>query len=173
MQESGENPVQTEGKTLKKKRSQEAKVGRHKWNQQLLKRILAEVRDTREIQRIILNGLKGAGYFHFDKPIVERLACRDQVDVDILGVVHEASLRGIFPKDAAKQLRQYCLKYYDVSRRLVRMNKRLEHETGERLFEKRGHRWALTRFAFEVWGETQEDEEIRERALAGPSAQRE
>jgi hypothetical protein len=37
------------------------------------------------------------------------------------------------------------------------MNKRLEHETGEKLFEKRGWKWALTPFAFDVWGETEEE----------------
>jgi hypothetical protein len=37
------------------------------------------------------------------------------------------------------------------------MNKRLEHETGEKLFEKRGWYWALTSFTFEVWGETEKD----------------
>ena len=41
-----------------------------------------------------------------------------------------------------------------MSRRIVRMNKRLHFEVDELLFEKRGHRWALTRFAFDVWGET-------------------
>jgi hypothetical protein len=41
--------------------------------------------------------------------------------------------------------------------RILRMNKGLEHETGEKLFEKRGWYWALTSFAFEVWGETEKD----------------
>jgi len=31
-------------------------------------------------------------------------------------------------------------------------NKRLRLETGEDLFEKRGHKWALTGFGFETWG---------------------
>jgi hypothetical protein len=35
------------------------------------------------------------------------------------------------------------------------MNRRLKLETGELLFEKRGRRWALTRFAFDVYGETE------------------
>jgi len=41
--------------------------------------------------------------------------------------------------------------------RILRMNKRLEHETRGKLFEKRGWYWALTGFAFEVWGETEKD----------------
>jgi hypothetical protein len=40
------------------------------------------------------------------------------------------------------------------------MNKRLHFETGEILFEKRGQKWALTRFAFEVWGETEAEYSI-------------
>ncbi len=31
------------------------------------------------------------------------------------------------------------------------MNKRLYFEAGELLFEKRGHKWVLTMFAFEVY----------------------
>jgi hypothetical protein len=126
-----------------------------KYNQQLLKRVLVEVREVREIERIILNGLKGAGYFHFGRSMAERLACRDEVDLDICENLREAGPDGVFPKDVAKLLSQ-GLEHYDVSRRIVRMNKQLEHETGERLFEKRGWKWALTRFAFDIWGETEE-----------------
>jgi len=67
-------------------------------------------------------------------------------------VLEESSARRIFPKDVAKQLSQYGLKYYEVSRRILHMNKRLTHETGEKLFEKRGWKWALTSFAFDIWG---------------------
>jgi hypothetical protein len=172
MQEISENPVQSAEKNIRRRRSHEEKIGRLKYNQQLLKRVLGKVEEVRDMQRIILNGLKGAGYFHFDRPVIERLACQDQVDLEICEILHEAGSDGVFPKDVAKELGQ-GLEYYGVSRRIVRMNKRLEHQTGERLFEKRGHRWALTRFAFEVWGETEEDEEVRECALTGPSAERE
>ena len=77
--------------------------------------------------------------------------------MDILDAVYETGLQGIFPKDVAKQLNQYSLKYYEVSRRILRMNKRLARETGERVFEKRGWKWALTRFALDVWGEDNEE----------------
>ena len=35
---------------------------------------------------------------------------------------------------------------------------------GEFLFEKRGHRWAVTKFGFEVWGKSKKefDEEVKE-----------
>jgi hypothetical protein len=144
----------------KKRRSQSDKVGRLKYNQQLLKRVLAGIEEVRDMQRVILNGLKGAGYFSFDVPMLQRTACVDRVDLEILQRVHEVGVQGVFPKDVAgwvNKLGDFGLRYYDVSRRIVRMNRRLERETGELLFEKRGHRWALTAFAFRVWGETEKE----------------
>jgi hypothetical protein len=157
MQEANELVVQAAEKQPKKGRSREEKIGRLKYNQQLLKQVLRKVEEIQESQRIILNGLKGAGYFHFEVPMIQRLACQDQVDLDILDAVYEAGQGGIFPKDVATQLGQYGLKYYEVSRRILRMNKYLARETGERIFEKRGWKWALTRFAFDVWGEGSEE----------------
>jgi len=149
MQEISENGVQKP----EKRRTRADRIGRIKYNQQLLKQVLAEVKDMRHVQRIILHGLKGAGYFQFSVPMLEKFSCRDQVDLEILEAVREAGPQGAFPKDIAKRLSQYGLEYYHVSRRILRMNKRLEFETGERLFEKRGWKWALTSFAEEVWGE--------------------
>lgn len=40
------------------------------------------------------------------------------------------------------------------------MNKRLTYETEEKLFEKRSWKWALTRFAFDVWGEAARAENV-------------
>jgi ATP-dependent RNA circularization protein (DNA/RNA ligase family) len=153
-QESAIWPVQRPEKRLEK-RSQEGKIGRLKYNQFLLKRVLFEIRQIREAQRVILNGLKGAGYFHFDIPLIQRLACVDEVDLEILERLHTVGREGILPKDVAADLPQWKMKHYNVSRRILRMNKRLEHETGERLFEKRGWKWALTRFAFESYGDVE------------------
>jgi hypothetical protein len=140
------------------KRGQSDKIGRLKYNQFLLKRVLTEIKELRNFQRIILNGLKGAGYFHFDLPLIQKFACVDQADLGILEYVMEAGLKGVLPKEIVKNLNpDYNVKYYDVTRRIVRMNKRLIHEVGEALFEKRGQKWALTRFAFDVYGATEEE----------------
>ena len=149
----GESLVESAGKS-RKKRSREDKVGRLKYNQLLLKRVLAKLEKVEEAQRVILNGLKGAGYFSFNASFIQKLACRDEVDLEIVERVREAGVQGVFPKDVAARLQRYGLAYYDVSRRIVRMNKRLKAETGELLFEKRGHKWALTSFTFENWGKT-------------------
>ena len=155
VQESEVKPVQK----LKKKRSPEEKHGRQRWILTLQERILARLDRIEEAQGIILNGLKSAGYFRYTVPFVQKVSCVDAVDLNI--IIKETGVKGIFPKDAAKQvnlIEAYDLKYYNVSRRIVRMNKRLKKKTGECLFEKRGHKWALTSFAFEVWGETEKNE---------------
>lgn len=143
----------------KKGRSQEEKIGRLKYNQFLLKRLLSAVVEVREMQRVILNGLKGAGYFNFDLPAVQKLACKSQLDLEILELVHQAGRPGVLPKDIAKALPEYKnqkgnpIKQYYVTRQIDRMNKRLGHETGEVLFEKRGWCWALSQFGFESYGD--------------------
>jgi hypothetical protein len=152
-QESEVFPAQS----TKKRRSGEERIGRLKYNQYLLKRVLTEIGEVREMQRIILNGLKGAGYFHFDVPLIQKYACEDQVDAEILQLVYQAGREGILPKDVAADLAEYHLRHYHITRRVHRMNRRLEHEIGERLFEKRGWKWALTNFGVEIWGETEKD----------------
>lgn len=147
-QASGPSGVQCH----RKGRTKEEKIGRLKYTLQLLKDVKKEIHELREMQRVILNGLKGAGYFHFDTPLIQKLACVDQVDLEILQRVFETGRGGIFPKDVAAALPEYHLHHWHVSRRIVRMNKRLRLETGEDLFEKRGHKWALTSFGFETWG---------------------
>lgn len=157
MQETDGNSVQNGGKRPLKRRSQAEKVGRLKYILQRLDCVAADVKETREMERVILNGLKGAGYFHFDRPMIERLACQDRFDLEICDILHEVGSSGLFPKDVAARIGE-GLRHYHVSRRIVRMNKRLMHETGERLFEKRGWKWALTTFGFEMWGEGSKEE---------------
>lgn len=155
-----DKPVQTPEKAPKKHkktRSQSDKVGRHKYNQQLLKRCLAEIDDIKRELRWIRRMLERLGIAEYTVSDVERFAVVDEVDREIIQCVLEAGALGIFPKDvaAAPALVKYRLKYYHVARRIVRMNKKLHFETGKVLFEKRGHRWALTSFGFDVWGETE------------------
>ena len=175
-QESSLQPVQR----LKKGRTLEEKMGRVKWNSVLLNRVLDEVKllrkeleaekmarredfkELRALQRLILNGFRGYGLLKYTPPMLQRFACGDAVDLAIVDVVSRAGAPGVLPKDVALDvsLREYGLKHYHVSRRIVRMNKHLFEEIKECLFEKRGHRWALTSFAFESWGRTGEEFEV-------------
>jgi hypothetical protein len=60
----------------------------------------------------------------------------------------------MLPKDLAMCLERFKVTRHQISRRILRMNKRLEKEFGEHVAEKRGWHWTLTGFAVEVWGET-------------------
>jgi len=140
-------------KSRSKGRSQAEKVGRLKYNQQLLKRALHDLEEVKLMQRTILAGLKGMS--HFGKPMIQKIACIDEVDVLILEFLYETGNAGLLPKDLAAKLVEFTVRRHQVSRRILRMNKRLEKEIGEKLAEKRGWHWALTSFAFEVWGEVE------------------
>ena len=88
-----EKPVQNQ----KKKRSQSDKIGRLKYNQQLLKQTLAEVEEVKLMLRTIFAGLKGS--FNFEQSLIERIACKDEVDREILQLLFESGNPGLLPKD--------------------------------------------------------------------------
>lgn len=103
--------------------------------------------------RTIFAGLKSS--FNFEQSMIERVACVDEVDRKILRLLFEAGSPGLLPKDLAAKLEGFKVKRFQVSRRILRMNKRLEKEFGEKVAEKRGWHWALTRFTLEAVGETE------------------
>ena len=99
--EETEKPVQNQ----KKKRSQSDKIGRLKYNQQLLKQTLAEVEEVKLMLRTIFAGLKGS--FNFEQSLIERVACEDEVDREILQFLFEAGSPGLLPKDLAAKLEKF------------------------------------------------------------------
>jgi hypothetical protein len=150
-QGSGEKVVQTV-KTEKKRRSAEEKIGRIKHNQVMLRQCLTEIAGLRAEVKVLRNAMESAGWMRFSAVQVQGWSFGDKVDEAIFDLVKTSGENGMFPKDVAAQLCQFDLAYYDVSRRMVRMNRRLKAESGHVLFEKVGHKWALTRFAFEMHG---------------------
>jgi hypothetical protein len=149
--EETEKPVQNQ----KKKRSQSDKVGRLKYNQQLLKQTLAEVEEVKLMLRTIFAGLKGS--FNFEQSLIERVACEDEIDREILRLLFEAGVLGLLPKDLAVKLEKFKVARHQVSRRIIRMNNRLKKEFGEYAAEKRGWHWALSSFATNSWGTTEKE----------------
>ena len=147
--ETTEKPVQNP----KKKRSQSDKIGRLKYNQQLLKQTLAEVEEVKLMLRTIFAGLKDS--FNFDKSLIDRIACQDEVDREILRLLFEAGSFGLLPKDLQARLERFKVTRHQISRRILRMNKRLEKEFGECIAEKRGWHWSLTSFTMNSWGQTE------------------
>jgi hypothetical protein len=147
--ETSEKPVQI----TKKKRSQSDKIGRLKYNQQLLKQTLAEVEEVKLMLRTIFAGLKGS--FNFEQSLIERVACEDEIDREILHSLFEAGSYGLLPRDLAVKLDRFKVLRHQVSRRILRMNKRLEKEFGEHVVEKRGWHWALSSFGFEAFRDSE------------------
>ena len=163
-QDFGEKTVQSKGEAaekVKKKRSQADKVGRHKWNQQLLKQVKDRQDLIFEQLRWVRQKLDRLGEADYSQADIEHFAVLDDVDKEIVQRLLEVGVDGALPKDVAAEVNRrvgYSLRYYEVSRRLLRLNKKLHFETGKVLFEKRGHRWALSGFAFEVYGASIADE---------------
>ena len=65
------------------------------------------------------------------------------------GLLFEAGSPGLLPKDVATKLERFHVTRHQVSRRILRMNKRLKKEFGEQIVEQRGWHWALTKFTIE------------------------
>jgi hypothetical protein len=49
--------------------------------------IQSDIEEVKLMQRTIFAGLKGL--FHFEKPMIQRIACVDQVDAEILELLFE------------------------------------------------------------------------------------
>lgn len=78
----------------------------------------------------------------------------DEVNREILQLLFEAGSHSVLSMDWAAKLARFKVTRHQVSRRILRMNKRLEKEFGEHAAEKRGWHWALTGFVVEAWGES-------------------
>jgi hypothetical protein len=139
-------------KVKKRKHSQSDKIGRLKYNQQLLKQTLAEIEQVKLMLRTIFAGLKRS--FIFDQSLIEGIVCTDEVDKEILQILREVGSAGMLPKDLQSKLVSFKVTRHQISRRIIRMNRRLEKELGEQIAEKRGWHWALTSFTAYSWGKT-------------------
>ena len=93
----------------------------------------------------------------FGKALIDRVACKDEIDREILQLLFEAGSLGLLPKDLAVKLERFKITRHQVSRRIQKMNKRLAKEFGEQIAEQRGWSWALTSFARDSWSKTEEE----------------
>jgi hypothetical protein len=149
--ETTQNPVQRAEKTVKKQRNQSDKVGKHKYELQLLKRIEDRLDSfDRRLSRIE-QGLKPS--FVFERSFIEEVACNDEVDRSILRVLFEAGSSGLLPKDIAEKLVRFGVLRFQVSRRILRMNKKLNTKLNETVAERVGWHFTLTSFVRDNWGE--------------------
>ena len=141
----------------RKKRKIWMKKGSYKYLLQLLHGIRREIRELRRTQRYMIQGLEHT--FLFDDDYIKTIACRDEVDHEILAALYRAGPPGKLPKDVAAELAEYKLNPWNVTQRIRRMNKRLDRHIAKAVAEKRGLKWVLTGWAYHNWGATKEEME--------------
>ncbi len=157
--EASDKPVQNMAnsgeKAAKTKRSQADKVGKLKYLLAKDKKLDRDVAEIKLILRVIFAGLKDT--LHFEKSLIEEAACRDEVDKAILQVLFEAGSPGLLPKDIAAKLSEFKVARQQVTRRIIRMNKRLAKELDSTVVERRGWCWAMTSFGMDAFKASEKD----------------
>jgi hypothetical protein len=140
---------------------QQVKGGTYKHLQKVLRRIEGKIDDIRRTQRYEIKGLDLAGYLIFDQNYVHEVVCTNEIDTFALEELYGAGEDGMLPKDIASALnKQFHTRHYQpwhIRFILRRMNSKLEVQIGERVAEKSGMRWALTRFGRKAWGLRKEE----------------
>jgi hypothetical protein len=71
---------------------------------------------------------------------VSMVACEDEIDVALLNAIRESMATG---RQSGELAAQFDIDHRDISRRIYRMNKRMEQKIGENTIEKHGHKWKL------------------------------
>jgi hypothetical protein len=121
------------------RRSGEDKISRGKWIVRTLKRMEDRQKRIDRRTRMLAAGLREL--FMLGEDYVSMVSCQDEIDVAILSALREAGTTGRQTGELAAQL---DIDHRNISRRIYRMNKRMEEEIGETIIKKRGHKWKLT-----------------------------
>ncbi len=157
--EASDEPVQnmpfSAPKVPKAKRSQADKVGKLKYLLAKDKKLDRDVAEIKLLLRVIFAGLKD--FLHFEKSVIEEAVCEDEIDKAILQVLFEAGAPGLLPKDIASKLTEFKIARHQVTRRIVRMNKRLAKELDSVVVERRGWCWAMTSFGVDAYKASEKD----------------
>jgi len=114
------------------------KVGRRKWIIRTLKRMEDRQKRIDRRTRMLAAGLREL--FMLGEDYVSMVACQDENDVAILSALREAGATG---RQSGELSAQLDVDHRDISRRIQRMNRRMEQEIGENIIQKRGHKWKL------------------------------
>ena len=143
------------GQKAPTRRSQADKVGKLKYLLAKDKKLDRDVAEIKLLLRVIFAGLKDS--LHFEKSIIEEAACCDEVDRAILQLLFEEGAPGLLPKDIAARLAEFKVARHQVTRRIVRMNKRLAKELDSAVVERRGWCWAMTSFGVDAYRASEKD----------------
>ena len=113
-------------------------MGQRKWVIRTLKRQDALLKRIDRSSRMLAAGLREL--FILGEDYISMVACQDEIDVALLSALREAGATGRQSGELAAQL---DIDHRDVSRRIYRMNKRMQQEIGENIITKHGHKWKL------------------------------
>jgi hypothetical protein len=121
-----------------KRRSEEEKIGRGRWIVRTLKRMEDRQKRIDRRTRMLAAGLREL--FILGEDHVSMVSCQDKIDKAILIALREAGATGRQSGELAVLL---DIDHRAVSRRINRMNKRMQQEIGENVITKRGHKWNI------------------------------
>jgi hypothetical protein len=147
--------TQTEEKPPRKGRSQYDKVGKYEYILDKFDTLNRELKRIKVFMRYLGKGLEHS--LVFEPEFIQDIACRDEVDRQILWELRGAGEYGMLPRDIAARLGDKRFTRFYVTARLTQMNKKLDAMLGQHVAEKRGKNWALTSFMRESWDVTKEE----------------
>jgi len=143
------NSVKAAQKDSGRRRTRAEKVGRLQYILERIRLLEGKISQIDLRTRTMMAGLRE--WMSFEPSYIQKVACEDEVDVEIITCLMQKGVGGLLPSAIAAELGEYGLKRWDVTRRIQRMNKKLMKEVGQKVAEKRGHQWAPTSFLTEVW----------------------
>jgi hypothetical protein len=142
------------GKRRKKGRSIAEKMGWYRYKDLEFAQMKAALVDIRRILVRVEDKITRAHRYDLGLEPEELLevATKDNgADLAILEVLREAGVEGKLPKDIWQDVRRHGLKYHHITRRIKRMNRRLQARAHENVAEKVGARWHLSDYMRDNW----------------------
>ena len=153
--------MQSEQKKRATRRSLWDKEGKFRYLNRKLDAVRRETRQGfRHVEkqlRIVLNCL--APFLEIDSDYLVSVVCQDEGDRALLDYLRSKGSIGITPTEAcvAEELERFRFKPFHITRRIQRMNKRLEEDIGKPVATSYNRRWVLTRFAQQAFNATKEE----------------
>jgi hypothetical protein len=152
--------LQPDDKKRAMRRSPWDKEGKFRYLNRKLDAVRRETRQGfRHVEkqlRIILNCL--APFLEIDSDYLVSVVCRDEGDRALLHYLRSKGSIGITPTEAcgAEELERFRFKPFHITRRIQRMNRRLEEDIGKPVAASYNRRWVITRFIHQAFNATNE-----------------
>ena len=141
--------------TRKKSRSAWEKEGKFKYLNRKLTDMRKEFRSTmRRIEtqlQVLTRSMQPS--MTFEPDYIVQVVCRDERDMALFDYLISKGDLGIAPTEACivEELKGFKFKKFQVTRRLQRMNKRLQNELNKNVADSHGRRWVVTNFVLKAW----------------------